>query len=379
MADRPEIKPKVALVSCKTYESNQIDHALDRLEEILDLWNGVLPQSEKVLIKPNLIAAKKPEKAVTTHPALVKAVAQRLRKKGYEVFIGDSPGGAIRGLERYWRKSGLDIAAQEAGAQLINFEGSGSTKVVRNGRQYTIAQPILDFKFILNMPKLKTHVFTGLTGAVKNLFGSVPGLGKAAMHQQAPRPGDFAARLLDIYEIAAPSFHLADAVMVLDTKGPSSGRVRPMHCLMAGMDGVALDTVFAHLAGCPVKGYLTGSEAKRRGYGAVDLSNVEVLGADPAGMIPDDFKVPGIALYRFIPGFLGRLSERLIRAWPESNHLCTACGFCAESCPVGCIDIKNKKAIMDRKRCILCLCCHELCPEGAVELERSFLARRIFH
>lgn len=371
-------RSSLALVSCREYRRKEVDRALDAIEEMLGLQDGALPQTGRVLIKPNLIAAKRPEKAVTTHPLLVKTVAQRLKSRGYEVFIGDSPGGAIKGLERYWRKTGMAEAAEEAGVELLNFESSGSVKVSRNGRDYSIAKPIVDFEFILNMPKLKTHVFTGLTGAVKNLFGSVPGLSKAAMHQQAPRPDDFAARLLDIYEIAAPSFHLADAVMVLDTKGPSSGRVRPMHCLIAGEDGVALDTLFAHLAGCSIKGYLTGSEARRRGYRTTTLDHVEVRGEDPAKMMPGDFKVPGIALFRFIPGFLGRLSEWMVRAWPEATEKCTACNFCVDSCPVGCIDIVEKRAIMDRSRCILCLCCHELCPEGAVELERSFLARRIF-
>lgn len=372
------MKPEVALVPCDSYEQRAIDRALDAIEEGLRMWDGALPQTEKVLIKPNMISAKRPEKAVTTHPVLLQAVAARLKKRGYQVFIGDSPGGAIKGLGRYWKKTGMKEAADAAGVELLNFESSGSQKIVRNGREYSIAEPILDFKFILNMPKLKTHSFAGLTGAVKNLFGSVPGLAKARMHQDAPKPGEFGECMLDIYEIAAPSFHLADAVMVLDTKGPTSGRVRPMNCLMASNDGVALDALFAHLGKVPLKGYLTGSEAHRRGYAGATFDGIEVVGADPGSLMPDDFKVPGIGVYRFIPGFLGRLSKSLIQAWPEAMDNCTACGFCAESCPVSCIEIKNKRAHMDKRKCILCLCCHELCPEEAVDLKQSFLARRIF-
>jgi len=371
--------PRVALVECRNYEQKSIARALDEVQEMLGLWKGALPDTGRVLLKPNMIAAKRPEKSVTTHPALIYETAKRLKEKGYEVFIGDSPGGAVRGLERYWKKTEIKEAADRAGAELLNFESSGFERIVRNGRTYSIAKPILDFDFILNMPKLKTHVYTGLTGAVKNLFGSVPGLAKASMHQEAPKPGCFSKRLLDIYEIAAPSFHLADAVSVLDTRGPSSGRVRPMNCIMAAQDGVAMDALFAHLAGCSVKNYLTGSEARKRGYAGVDLNNLKIVGKDPADLEPEDFKVPNISIYRFIPGFMGRLSEWLIRAWPESMSNCTGCGFCAESCPVDAIEVVSKRAIMDTKKCILCLCCHELCPENAVDLQYSFLARRLFH
>jgi len=370
---------KVGLAECGDYGKKTVDYALDSLEGALELWNGALPNSEKVLIKPNLLSAKPPEKAITTHPVLVEAMATRLKARGYQVFIGDSPGGAIKGVERYWQKSGLKEAARNAGAGLINFESSGSMQVMRNGRSYPIANPILEFSFILNMPKLKTHVFAGLTGAVKNLFGSIPGLTKAFMHQKAPKQADFAQRLLDIYEISAPTFHIADAVTVIDTKGPSSGRIRPMGSIIAGADGFAVDAVFAKLAGCPVERYITGAEARRRGYPGWDIKKIDVLVRTVKSLTPKDFKVPNIAPFRFIPGFLGSLSERLIRAWPVSMDTCTGCGFCKDSCPVDAIEIEHKKAVMNKEICILCLCCHELCPEGAVDLKRSFLARRLFH
>jgi uncharacterized protein (DUF362 family)/Pyruvate/2-oxoacid:ferredoxin oxidoreductase delta subunit len=368
----------VALVECPDYSKNAIQRAVDGIVDALSLWNGVLPDSEKVLLKPNLLTASHPDKAIVTHPALVGVVARRLRQKGYMVFVGDSPGGAIKGVERYWEKTGLKEAARDAGARLVNFESSGWERITRNGREYTIARPVLDFQFILNMPKLKSHVYAGLTGAVKNMYGSMPGLSKTAMHLEAPKPKDFAARLLDIYEIAAPSFHIADAVVVIDTKGPSSGRIRPMDCLLASSDGVALDALFARLVGCPVGRYLTGAEAKRRGYPGVEMKNIQVKGGNPSVLAPRDFKVANIAPFRFIPGFLGPVSERLVRSWPVSTGGCTGCGFCAESCPVKAIEIKDQRAFMDTRTCILCLCCHELCPEGAVEMKRSFVARRLF-
>ena len=61
-----------------------------------------------------------------------------------------------------------------------------------------------------------------------------------------------------------------------------------MGCLMASKDGVALDAVFARLAGCRVEHYITGFEARKRGYPGVDMKNIEVVGEDPASLTPSD-------------------------------------------------------------------------------------------
>lgn len=368
----------VALVPCAHYETRALEKALDFVEEALGPLERGAEETDRVLLKPNLLTASAPEDAVVTHPALVAGVARRLRARGYEVFIGDSPGGAVKGVESYWERTGLLEAARESGAHLLNFEGSGWERVRRGGRAYTLARPVLEFRFILNLPKLKTHSFAGLTGAVKNLYGSVPGLMKTSLHLAAPGPDDFAARLLDVYEVATPTFHLADGVVAMDGRGPSAGRARPMGCLLAGRDGSALDLLFARLVGCRPERVITLAEARRRGWTGADWKAVEVRGADPGTLAPRDFRLPDNRIYRWLPPFLGPLVRRLVRSWPESTERCTGCGFCAESCPAEAIRLQGGRAVVDRTRCISCLCCHELCPEKAVAIQRTWMARRIF-
>ncbi|UCH08153.1 MAG: DUF362 domain-containing protein, partial [Deltaproteobacteria bacterium] len=88
------------------------------IEELLEPLGGMehfVKRDEKVLLKVNLLSAKEPEKAVTTHPEFVRAVAQAVRKAGGSPRIGDSPGGMFsqRSLSKAYQRSGLEALAHE--------------------------------------------------------------------------------------------------------------------------------------------------------------------------------------------------------------------------------------------------------------------------
>ena len=68
------------------------------IETLLAPFGGMghfVKKNEKVLLKVNLLSAKAPEKAVTTHPEFVRAVAKSVKKAGGKPFIGDSPAGTF--------------------------------------------------------------------------------------------------------------------------------------------------------------------------------------------------------------------------------------------------------------------------------------------
>jgi uncharacterized protein (DUF362 family) len=99
------------------------------------------------------------------------------------------------------RKSGLLPMAEDEGAQVVDLsadsievEGDGS----RAFRRFVLARAVKEADVVISLPKLKTHSLTLLTGAVKNLFGCLPGLHKMQMHMRALNPEAFSQMLVDL-------------------------------------------------------------------------------------------------------------------------------------------------------------------------------------
>ncbi len=329
-------------------------------------------------MKPNLLAAKEPARAITTHPAVIEVVVRMLLDLGARVTIGDSPAGAVKGLQRYWDNTGLSEVARRTGAQLVAFETGGVQERVVRGLRYYISRYVLEADVLINLPKLKTHGLTLYTGAVKNLFGTVPGLRKSEYHKQAPHPEDFAQVLVDIYSVVRPHLHIADGIVGQEGNGPSSGTVRPIGVLLASTDGVALDVVGAAIMGFDPEEIDTTRIASERGLGVGRLQQIQLLGAQLDSLRLPDFVLPSNRLIKLVPRWLMLLGARLIWVRPRAiRETCKRCGVCQSNCPVGAISTDpDGYPIMDYSRCIKCMCCDEGCPHQAIEQEMSWLARR---
>ena len=328
-------------------------------------WPEAAVPGARVLLKVNMLAAKAPERGITTHPEVAAAVGLLMKARGCRVFLGDSPGGAVKGVERYWRNCGYLDLSLETGITLVNFESAGSRKVTVRGREYHISKGILDgFDVRINLCKFKTHAYCRITNALKNSFGIVPGLGKAMLHMRSPRPKDLAVNIVDLYEAARFDLHVSDAILAMDGLGPSTdGRSRLDGVLAVSRDGVCLDAAMCAMAGLPPMELDSTREARKRGLGK-DPGDIAVNGYH---RFPN-FNIPGESWLNRVPPFLGTIARSILRVAPRSNSNCTGCGFCAKSCPVDAIEMKGNRAYMKRGKCIMCLCCHELCPENAVEI-----------
>ncbi len=350
---------------------NEYDRTVlvDGLAEMIDLaggWPDSVKPGARALLKVNMLSAKSPDRAITTHPELAAAMAVLLKRKGCIVSLGDSPGGAVKGVQRYWDNCGFTAVADELDIELINFEKAGSTELLLNNRAYNIAKPLLDADVLINMCKFKTHGLCRLTNAVKNAFGAVPGLGKAILHSHAIRPDDFSEIVVDIYTLVNFDLHVMDAILAMDGKGPSTdGTPRWDGILGIARDGVCLDVVMAGLAGLDPLKLHTNRIALDRGLG-LPPEEIEISGIDDC--ILKDFRIPGESFFNLLPSFLGGIFRFLFKKPPEATDKCIACGICVQGCPVDAIIIRNGKAVMNRRKCIMCLCCHELCPEQAVKI-----------
>lgn len=350
----------------ENYERTALINSLGEMIEQAGGWPESVVPGARALLKVNMLSAKSPERAITTHPEVVAAMAVLLKREGCVVTVGDSPGGAIKGVERYWNNCGFAAVADELGIELVNFEKAGSVEVSLNDRTYNIAKPVIDADVLINMCKFKTHGLCRLTNAVKNAFGAIPGLGKAILHSHAIRPADFAKILVDIYTIVEFDFHVMDAILAMDGKGPSTdGTPRWDGILGVARDGLCLDVVMTGLAGLDPCKLHTNRIALERGLGC-DPEEIEVSGIEDCTL--ENFRIPGESFYNLLPSFLGGIARYFFKRPPVATDKCVGCGICERGCPVGAITIRDGKAVMNRRKCIMCLCCHELCPHHAIKI-----------
>jgi len=230
---------------------------------------------------------------------------------------------------------------------------------------------------IVNLPKLKTHVETLMTGGVKNLLGCVPGAGKLIIHRMAPSPKDLGEALLDIYSILRPAVTIMDGVVAMDGNGPSRGNPVPVGAILASDDAVALDHVAARIIGYDPMRVPTIAPALRRGLGENRPERIEVVGETIESVKPVRFQRVDNLVMRSIPTSLLEILNRrffwIKPIWDEAG--CNLCGQCVSSCPATAMRLDDDRILIDDTTCTQCFCCFELCPERGINLRKSLLAR----
>jgi len=367
--------PIVSTIVCESYE---LDLARRAVNEALAPLGGIgrfVRPGMKVLLKPNLLAAADLERAITTHPALVQAVVELVKKAGGTVLIGDSPGGPVKQSPSVWRKGGMTRAVEQTGARLAVFDGVTWKRL--NGNDYFIANPVLEADLIINLPKLKTHALTLYTGAVKNLFGAIPGTRKREIHLRAPGVQDFSQALVDVLELVQPGLTIIDGVLGQEGNGPGMGGTPHQYgCLAASADSVALDAVIAQALGYRPGEVLHLAQAEERGLGTASLDQIDIVGERQAL----DFGVvdlPKAHWYFRVPSWASAPLRKAARVRPLLDpSKCIGCGRCAEVCPQEIITPGHPPEF-DLSGCIGCLCCTEICPEGALTPRRNWVAKLV--
>lgn len=364
---------QVSIQSCKDYEVEQIMACVEAgLRPIGGMQKFVLP-GQSVLLKINLIGPKKSEKAATTHPEFVRAVGRLVSAAGGKVFIGDSSGGAIAGMaptKKSFTVSGIEQMANEEGFTIVNFDEVGPLQV-ENPENFTkdlfITKAVMDVDVVINLPKMKTHSMGVYTGAVKNLYGAIPGLRKAKYHKEAPNPEVFGEVLADIHcAINNMPLHIMDGIVSMQGEGPTAGEPYPAEKILISTDPLALDRIAIEMMGIVPERVNILNAAIKRGIGVWERREIEVIG---------EFKV--LKGYKLPKGYQSNVVRDyskvknvidFFKVVPSVNKSkCVNCNSCVDSCPVGAIDRTTK--LIDYKRCIDCLCCHELCMVEAVDLK----------
>ena len=371
----------VTLAPCEDYDESRVESALRAALSPINGLDFVKP-GMRVAVKVNLVTAMKPDTAATVHPAVVCSLVRLLRERGAEVVIGDGPGGVYSGA---YMRVVYDVCgmrqAEKAGAILNDdfsvMEADNPEAVQAKHFPYTAYLAKADA--IIDLCKLKTHGMMGMTCAVKNFFGSIPGTMKPEFHYKHPRAEDFANVLVDLYEYSKPRLCICDAVIGMEGNGPTQGSPRKIGCLIASRNGHMLDAVAARLIGLNPMEIPTVKAAAERGLLPKNLSLLSVYGDPELFTVPDFKTVPAqssVFFHVLGDGLPGKVADfvagRIMTPYPKLDaDSCVGCGKCAQTCPAKAIVMRKQKPIINRSICIHCFCCQEFCPNGAMKVSRT--------
>lgn len=366
------------LYKVPSYEQKKINDAVEKMMEELDIEKELSPEMN-VVIKPNLIIAKPTDVPVTTHPAVIRAVALWLKSHGItNITLAESSGGPYRAeyMKSVYRICGIDRLSD---VLKLNMDFSSRTvhcpEAFKN-HSFNIITPIADADYVINICKLKTHSMTGLSAGIKNLFGVIPGLEKPQLHYLWPDIEDFSTMLLELAQIVSPQLTIIDAIDAMEGNGPTGGTSHPLGLLFGAKDFYTQDYFATTIMKLKPENIVMIRQAIE--CGLVKQNEIELRG-DPVPTDLTPFRIPDARKLDFsnsVPGIFGKLlaqfASNILKSYPKVDaEKCVGCGKCKESCPQQIIRIKDKKAVFPKKGCISCFCCQEMCPAKAISVKKA--------
>ena len=377
----------VSIVRGASYDADECRAALEAAIAAVGGLDWVR-DGMKIAVKVNLVSAMRPEEAATAHPVLLTELVKLLHSHGASVVLGDSPGGLYTAahLNHVYDVTGLR-ACEAAGAQFNqNFaQAQGENPAARQVRHFQYTAWLDDADAIIDFCKLKTHGQMGMTCAVKNFFGTIPGTMKPEYHYKYPKIEDFADMIVDLCEYFKPRLCLCDAVVGMEGNGPTQGTPRAIGAVLAAGSAHALDLAAARILGFEPREVPTLAAAIDRGLCPASADALDISGALDDFVQRDVKKTPAqsdVAFYLsgggLIAGAVDKMLHRILTPFPQLHAAeCIHCGKCAGICPAKAITMTDGLPRIDRRVCIHCFCCQEFCPKGAMRVGRTWIARTL--
>ena len=372
----------ISIQKCEDYQLDNVRHAICEAINRLGLPEDIIRKDERVLLKINNVGPYTPDKAATTHPAVVEALIDFVFQKQAVPIVCDGPISIPK--KKSFIVSGIEEVCSRKGVSLIDFRSHGIEYVdvpIKNGKKIdTILLPriVSEIDAIINIPKFKTHDLTQFTGAVKNLFGFTHFYSRQNFHRNLRKEERFSEMLSDIYLSLENKIRLCvmDAIIGMEADGPIHGIPRPLGLIIASQDSVAVDAISTYIIGLDPKYHSsTRILLKRRGENP-DMRKLCVFREKIESLPIKNFILPKTTI-KFSRVFRKVLPQGFLifRPFIEIKD-CTLCGTCVNNCPAGALFFGSHGVALDSGKCVECYCCMESCEAGAIRMEGYLLKSR---
>ncbi len=236
---------------------------------------------KSILLKPNLVEVHPDAPHINTHPLVVRGAAEAFLKLGAkQVLVGEGPGHS-RDSMRFVEEAGLLNVLSEDQIPFIDLNYDDIYTLTNRGRRSRLKElcfpaTLRRVDWIVSMPKVKTHHWAGITVAMKNLFGVMPGRyygwPKNVLHYAGIDEAIF-----DINATLQPSFAIADGIVGMEGDGPIKGRPKPLGAIVMGRNLAAVDATCARIMGINPRSVPYLSAASGR-LGPIDEKNITQRG-----------------------------------------------------------------------------------------------------
>ncbi len=347
---------KVSIIKCNDYDKLKVEEAVAESMKLIGGLDKIIKSGDKVMLKVNITDMYPVEKAVTTHPTVIRGVLKLLKDTGAKVCIGESCGSArwnamdelrtkakgkmigrdfdaardflknmytlenIKDVMKYklpgedkpmfskdeinftkhfqeaFSSVGIREVADEFGVPTISFDDEEWIEKPNPDGKFLkkiwLSKTTLESDVIIDMPKLKTHELVLFTGAVKNLLGLAPGYHKSFYHRTSRMTGSMGDMLVDIYGLVRPKLTVMDGIVGMEGKGPLEGPTRNIGVVVSGFDSISVDAVCSSIIGLDPMEVPTTKVATSRGLGEGNLKDIEILGTQIGEVRIPDFKIP---------------------------------------------------------------------------------------
>ena len=249
---------------------NPVFRALDLID-----YKSVLKDWEIVLIKVNFITTKTWDSGATTDPVMVEAIIQRIKDDLSAKVIVVESDATTTNADKAFKISGMKEVCDRYDVEFINLR-KVKDRVKLSIPNYetlkTITVPrILTESAIISAAKLKTHINTGVTLGMKNMFGLLPDKFKTKYHFRGINKV-----IVDINTVLPPTLTVIDGFVGMEGRGPVKGDPVQMDLIIAGKDPVATDSTACRVMGINPHEIRHITLANKKGQG--NIEDIEVVG-----------------------------------------------------------------------------------------------------